>query len=399
MFFQEELDKYADVMMWGLVKGRKGTFKKGDIISLRYYTKGIPLAEKIYDRLMDTGMHIVPRHIFTENMEYSFYKKADKAQLTAILPWEKKMFKSFNGNIFIYAPDSIIHLETIDPSRIAKYAKSVKPLRDIMDKNEDEGKFGWTLCGMTTEELATKAGLRMDQHAEQIIKACYLDYDDPVSKWEELYTNSNEIKAWLGSLAISYLHIESKHIDLKVVLGNKRKWCGIDGQNIPSFEMFVSPDCRYTEGTYYANLPSYVNGNYVEDVKFTFKKGSATKISAKKGEEFTKKYLKSDANAKKIGEFSLTDKRFSRIDKFMAETLYDENFGGEYGNCHIAVGDSYSATYDGDPSKLTKKLKKELGLNDSCIHWDLINTEDKVVTAYFNNGKSRVIYENGMFNY
>jgi leucyl aminopeptidase (aminopeptidase T) len=33
-------------------------------------------------------------------------------------------------------------------------------------------------------------------------------------------------------------------------------------------------------------------------------------------------------NADKIGEFSLTDKRISKINKFMAETLYDENFGG-----------------------------------------------------------------------
>ena len=45
------------------------------------------------------------------------------------------------------------------------------------------------------------------------------------------------------------------------------------------------------------------------------------------------------------GEFSLTDKRFSKIDRFMASTLYDENFGGNNGNCHLAVGASYSDTF------------------------------------------------------
>jgi aminopeptidase len=332
-------------------------------------------------------------------MEYSFYNKADKSQLTAILPWEKKMFKSFNGNIFIYAPKSITHLENIDTGKISKHAKAMKPLREILDKNEDKGTFGWTLCGFTTKELATKAGLPMDQHADQIIKACYLDHANPVGKWEEVFDNANQLKAWLNSMEVRYFHIEGKHIDLRIFPGEQRKWTGIGGHNIPSFELYISPDCRLTEGKYYSNLPSYRDGNYVEGVKLTFKNGKATSVTAKNGAEFTKKYIKSDSNAKKIGEFSLTDKRFSRIDRFMAETLYDENFGGEYGNCHIAVGDSYSDTYDGDPSELTKKKKKELGFNDSCIHWDLVNTEDKIVTAYFNNGKSSVIYEGGMFNY
>ena len=67
-----------------------------------------------------------------------------------------------------------------------------------------------------------------------------------------------------------------------------------------------------------------------------------------------------DKGANKVGEFSLTDIRFSKIDRFMANTLFDENYGGKYGNCHIAVGSSYSDTYDGDPAKLTKEKKREL---------------------------------------
>jgi aminopeptidase len=106
-----------------------------------------------------------------------------------------------------------------------------------------------------------------------------------------------------------------------------------------------------------------------------------------------------DKGASKIGEFSLTDKRFSRIDRFMADTLFDENFGGDNGNCHIAVGASYADTYSGDQSKLTAALKKKLGFNDSALHWDLVNTEKKTVSAALTNGKKVVIYEDGMFKY
>ena len=83
----------------------------------------------------------------------------------------------------------------------------------------------------------------------------------------------------------------------------------------------------------------------------------------------------------------------------MANTLYDENFGGPHGNCHLALGSSYSDTYDGDPGRLTKDRKERLGLNDSALHWDLVNTEDKTVTAHLKTGEHTVIYEKGKFTY
>ena len=81
----------------------------------------------------------------------------------------------------------------------------------------------------------------------------------------------------------------------------------------------------------------------------------------------------------------------------MANTLYDENYGGRFGNCHLAVGSSYSDTFSGNPSRLTKEIKEKLGFNDSALHWDLINTEQKTVCAVLKSGKRQGIYENGNF--
>ena len=83
----------------------------------------------------------------------------------------------------------------------------------------------------------------------------------------------------------------------------------------------------------------------------------------------------------------------------MADILYDENFGGKYGNCHVAVGASYADTYTGPQSDMTKEFKKKLGFNDSSLHWDLINTEDKRVTAKLKNGTIVTVYEKGEFSY
>jgi len=134
-------------------------------------------------------------------------------------------------------------------------------------------------------------------------------------------------------------------------------------------------------------------------VRLRFEKGRAVDIAAAKGPDFVVKQLSMDKGAAPVGEFSLTDRRFSRIDRFMADTLFDENYGGDYGNCHIAVGASYSDTYAGNPAELDKKKKRALGFNDSALHWDLVNTEPKTVSAELTTGEKILIYENGEFRY
>ena len=81
----------------------------------------------------------------------------------------------------------------------------------------------------------------------------------------------------------------------------------------------------------------------------------------------------------------------------MAETLYDENFGGIYGNTHIALGSAYKDSYPGDPSKISKEQWSELGYNESVVHTDMISTENREVTAFLKNKEEIIIYKNGKF--
>jgi aminopeptidase len=330
-------------------------------------------------------------------MEKTFYKKANHKQLVFEAPGAKELHQNINGSLYVFAPESLTHLSGIDPKKIAKTAVARKPLRDLLRRREEKGVFGWTLCMLPTPELAKHARLSMRQYTNQVIKACYLDQDDPVGAWKRVYKNATAVKKWISSMDVAYYHIKSKSVDLKITPGKRRRWLGISGHNIPSFELFVSPDWRGTEGVYFADQPSFRSGNRVEGVRLEFKKGKVVKVKARKGEDFVIKQLSMDKGAKQIGEFSLTDKRFSRIDKFMANTLYDENHGGQHGNCHIALGASYSDTYDSGSSKLTEKRKKEVGLNDSALHWDLVNTERKTVTAHLTSGERVIVYDDGMF--
>ncbi|MBN2539162.1 MAG: aminopeptidase [Deltaproteobacteria bacterium] len=394
---KDYLNRYADALLWGLLKARTGRFKRGDIVLIRYEAPALSLAEIIYDRLLVMGMNPISRVGLTANMERSFFDRANGRQLVFHPPGEKELYGSLNGSLFICAPESLTHLKDADPKKIAKSLIARKALREILDRREDIGEFGWTLCTFPTPELAKNAKLTLAQYTNQIIKACFLDSNNPVSKWESIYREAGEIKKWLNSMAVSYYHIQSENIDLRITPGKKRLWIGVSGHNIPSFELFISPDWRGTEGYYFANQPSFRSGNYVEKIRLVFEKGRAVTIEALTGEDFTIQQLSMDSGAGRIGEFSLTDRRFSRIDTFMADTLFDENYGGRWGNCHIAVGASFSETYDGNPADLTKAMKKSLGFNDSALHWDMVNTEEKVVSARLSDGRTVTIYENGIF--
>ncbi|MDQ1334320.1 MAG: aminopeptidase [Thermodesulfobacteriota bacterium] len=397
MLTKTELDKYADVLLWGLKTARTGKFKKEDVILVQFDLPAVQLAEILQGKLLDMGMNPVIRSSLTPKMEHTFYQKANNRQLVFRGSWQDDLYAHLSGRIYLHAPASLTHLADIDPKRIGTHAVAMKPLRDTMREREEKGMLGWTLCMVPTEALAQKAGLSLRQYTNQVIKACYLDKPDPVGEWKRLFKEATTIKKWMNRMDVDYYHVESEGIDLKIKPGKKRQWIGVSGHNIPSFELFISPDWRGTEGSYMADQPSFRSGNLVEGVRLTFKRGIVTEASAKKGEAFTRKQLKMDKGASRVGEFSLTDKRFSKINKFMASTLYDENHGGRYGNCHLAVGASYSDTYDGDPAELTQEMKDQLGFNDSALHWDLVNTNKKTVTAHLASGESIVVYENGMF--
>lgn len=395
-----QIEKYADVMIWALQTARRsGSFKAYEVILLRYDPLAMPLAQSIYQKLLQAKFNVLARQDNPESFARTFYTTADDKQLTFLPPGEKAFQQGINGLISLRAPADLTSLKNTDPARLGRAAVARKPLREILDTREQQGLFSWTLCNYPTPELAKRAGLSVKEYAAQIARACYLNEKDPVKKWQEVTAQMEEIAKWLSALPVETFHIQSAHMDFEILLGEKRRFISGGGCNIPSFEIFTSPDWRGTRGIYFADLSSYRSGNYVKGIKLEFKNGRAVKATAEQGQNFVRKMLAMDEGACQIGEFSLTDRRFSKITKFMADILYDENFGGKYGNCHVAVGSSYADTYTGDVAKLSPALKKKLGFNSSALHWDLINTEDKRVQARLKNGKVVTVYEKGQFLY
>jgi aminopeptidase len=194
------------------------------------------------------------------------------------------------------------------------------------------------------------------------------------------------------------VHVEGEDADIWITVGEERRWIGGSGRNIPSFEVFTSPDWRGTEGWIRFSEPLYVHGSLLTGIELEFRDGRVSAASAKQNEQLLREML-STPNADRLGEFSLTDSRLSRITRFMADTLYDENVGGPFGNTHLALGRSIETCYAGDATALTDVDWDRLGLNQAATHTDIVSTTDRKVTALLRDGSEQVIYESGRFTF
>lgn len=394
------LIKYAQVLVNFALGGGTG-IKKGQVVLLSCPLSALPFYRALKKVIFDSGgITIGNLGDDMSGMGKYFYENATQQQLTTFLDkYYRGLVDQIDHRIAVIADWDVHELDGVDPKKIMLSSKTNKPVSEWLDKKENDGKYTWTLALYGTPAMAKEAGLSETVYWKQIINACYLDKSDPTQEWKKISKEIQRVSKKLTDLQIDRLHMTGKDVDLHIKIGEKRKWLGGSGRNIPSFEIFTSPDWRGTEGWIKFNQPLYRYGSVVEGIELTFKNGRVVKSSASKNYKLLKEMLATDEGAAQIGEYSLTDKRLSRITKFMAETLFDENMGGKYGNSHIAVGKSYHDAYFGNSSKLNNRvLAKNLGFNESAIHTDMITTQDRIVTATLQSGTQIVIYKNGQFS-
>jgi len=391
----EILHKYAEVLVNFALNSGAGV-KPGEVVDCAIPDVAKPLALELQNVLLRAGAQPMVRLLPT-GFDKDYFTLANDKQLTF---FPKKYLQAratlFDHQIGVIAEPFPKELAEVDHNKIITARDSKKQYRDWLNAKENAGKFTWTIALWGVEAKAAEVGLSLEAYWQQIIKACFLDEADPVAHWRKISVEQEHIRQALNQMKIQWVHAVGADLDLKVKIGSERSWNGGSGRNIPSFEIFTSPDWRGTEGWIKFNQPLYRYGNVVEGVELEFKKGLVVAARAKKGQALLDSMLKS-RNADKLGEYSLTDKRFSRITHPMAETLFDENVGGPFGNSHVAIGMSYQDCYVGDPTQVTKAGWKKMGYNDAAEHTDIVTTTDRTVTATLADGTQKVIYADGRF--
>jgi aminopeptidase len=326
-----------------------------------------------------------------------FFELASDGQINHLpSAYMKGLVDEMDHQVSVIADSDLHALEGVDPSLIMRRGEALRPVMDWRGEKENAGRFSWTLGLYGTPAMAAEAGMELEDYWQQIIHACFLDEQDPITRWREVGERLDTTREKLDALEIERVHIEGPDVDLWVTIGEQRRWLGGRGRNIPSFELFTSPDWRGTEGWINFDQPLYRYGNLVSGIRLEFADGRVTKASAEQNEATLKEMI-ATPGADRVGEFSMTDKRLSRITRFMAQTLYDENVGGPFGNTHIALGRAYQDAHADGAAGVSSAEWERLGFNDSSVHTDIVSTSDRVVTAQLRGGGERVIYRDGEF--
>lgn len=405
---QKTLEKYADLLVNFALNDGKG-IKKGDVVRVTCWEEAKPLYVELQKAIIKAGGHMLGNYLPSNegmfrdrfNLSKNFYSLASEEQLSFFPEkFMKGLVDEIDHQIVIISEMDKQALKGIDPKKIMKQSAAMKPYMEWRREKENKGKFTWTLALYGTEPMATEVGMTLKEYWQEIIKGCYLDKKETIKEWKNIFKELEKYQKRLNKITTktAWYHVEGADADLWIQAGEKRTWMGGSGRNIPSFELFTSPDWHGTHGWIRFNQPLYQYGVVAEGIELHFDKGVVTKVKAKKNQK-TIEAMIANKNADKIGEFSMTDGRFSRITKFMAETLYDENVGGRYGNTHIALGAAYHDCYAGNPAKVTKAGWKKLGYNDSSIHTDMVSTTDRTITAHLKNGKTKILYADGKYQF
>lgn len=398
---QTLLKKYAQVMVRYALNNGRG-IQKGDTVFLVGQECAKDLFMAIAEEIYTAGGNLIPNYqpnnLRNASLARLLLEGGTEEQLAFFAkPYWQGIVEAADHILFIISEPDIHYLEGIPSSRISLMNSARAPYMKMRELKEQAGKLSWSLCLYGTQSMADEAGLSLEAYWQQIIDACYLREEDPVGRWRTVQAEIEEIKHRLDALEIDTLHLQGEDLDLHVRIGPDRKWLSGGGKNIPSFEIFTSPDWRGTNGFIRFNQPLYYSGKRIAGVSLTFRDGVVVASSATENEDALKEMIAQE-NADKLGEFSLTDRRHSRITRFMATTLYDENMGGTYGNTHIALGNAYKDTFPGDMATVTDEQWAAMGYN-SCpkVHTDIISTTDRTVTARLRDGSERIIYRGGMF--
>ncbi|MEA2294941.1 MAG: aminopeptidase [Solirubrobacteraceae bacterium] len=239
-------------------------------------------------------------------------------------------------------------LDGLDPvragrDRLPQIKESVKVLSDRTTNWSIVPAPNPVWAGLVHPELEPDAALA--RLWEQIVHICRLDTDDPVAAWRTRSEQLTSAAARLGARGFDALHYEGPGTDLTVGLLPGHTWIGgalqtVDGirhnPNVPTEEVFTSPDPQRVEGTVTATKPLVLpDGTVVRDIVMRFEGGRAVEVSASSGQETMRTIVARDEGAARLGELALVDNegRIGKLDTVFYDTLLDENAAS-----HVAIG-------------------------------------------------------------
>ena len=191
----------------------------------------------------------------------------------------------------------------LDPKRLA--AATMPDLRKRWIEAVSASELSWTIVAYPDEEWATEALGEPD--VERLWKALEialrLNEEDPAAAWHK---RADELIARceiLNERGFDALRYRGPGTELEIGLIPGAKFLGGREQtkhgqdhmaNIPTEEVFTSPDRNRADGVVRSTKPLALNGAVVEGLEVTFADGQITEVRAERGADVVRAQLETD---------------------------------------------------------------------------------------------------------
>jgi aminopeptidase len=244
-------------------------------------------------------------------------------------------------------------------------------LAEESNRQINEQLNNWTVIGVPNVGWAEQMFGEPD--LERLWKAVEftvrLDEDDPVAAWRSHVERIGKRARMLNDLEVDSIHFKGPGTDLRVGLLPESRWQGCESltdtglpyvANMPTEEVFTTPDLRRTEGFVRSTRPLALYGRIVRGLEVRFEAGRIVEVKADEGADVVQGQLDTDDTAAYLGEIALVDgtSRIGQTGLTFFDTLFDENT-----TCHVAYGGAYAEAVEGGVIE---------GVNVSNVHTDFM---------------------------
>jgi len=298
-------------------------------------------------------------------------------------------------------------LNHADSGKVSRNRRTVGKKLQFFTRSLMADEHSWCVVALPGKKWAEKVlgeGASEEDLWKVLKPILRLDRDDPSKAWDEHNDTLHARCDRYNDLKFDRIRFRSEGTDLTVGLSERSLWCGgpmplasgrMYNANIPSEEIFTTPDWRRTEGVVKVTRPVSVREKMVVGAEFSFEKGKVVSFRADEGEDALREFLETDPGASFLGEIALVqnDSPISNSGLIFHSILYDEN-----ASCHLALGAGYPSCLRNFKELSSVEKLKEEGCNDSQVHTDfMIGGPDTELTAYTAEGREISLMEKGNF--